>query len=41
MIKHVVIKKKTGIKISIGYDFGKIKIDSYNSLPIIKNIDFS
>ena len=39
-IKHF-ISEKSGIADSINYNFGKIKIDSYNSLPIEKNIDFS
>ena len=39
-IKYL-ISKKGGITNSIDYNFGKIKIDSYNSLPIKKNIYFS
>ena len=32
-IKYL-ISKKSGITNSINYNFGKIRIDSYNSLPI-------
>ena len=39
-IKYL-ISEKSGIADSINHNFGKIKIDSYNSLPIEKNIDFS
>ena len=38
-IKYV-ISKKSGSKNSINYNFGKIKIDSCNFLPI-KKINFS
>ena len=34
-IKYLISKKR-GITNSINYNFGKIKIDSYNSLPIKK-----
>ena len=34
-IKYLTSEKK-GITNSINYNFGKIKIDSYNSLPIKK-----
>ena len=34
-IKYL-ISKKSGIANSINHNFGKIKIDSYNSLPIKK-----
>ena len=34
-IKYL-ISKKSGVTNSISYNFGKIKIDSYNSLPIKK-----
>ena len=36
-----LISDKCGITDSINHTFGKIRIDSYNSLPIEKNIDFS
>ena len=39
-IKYVISFKKTGITNSINYNFGTIKIDSYNSLPIIKILTF-
>ena len=38
-IKYL-ISKKSGITKSINYNFGKIKIDSYNSLPIKKVLTF-
>ena len=38
-IKYL-ISKKTGITNSINYNFGRIKIDSYNSLPIEKILTF-
>ena len=34
-------REKSGITDSIDHNFGEIRIDSYNSLPIEKNIDFS
>ena len=39
-IKYL-ISKRSGITNSINQNFGKIRIDSYNSLSIKKNIDFS
>ena len=39
-IKYL-ISEKGGITDSINLNFGKIKIDSYDSLPIEKNINFS
>ena len=39
-IKYL-IRKKSGIANGINYNFGKIKVCSYNSLPIIKTINFS
>ena len=38
-IKYLM-SQKSGITISINYNFGKIKIDSYNSLPIKKIFTF-
>ena len=38
-IKYL-ISKKSGIADSINHNFGKIRIDSYNSLPIEKISDF-
>ena len=35
-----LISKKSGITNSINYDFGKIRIDSYNALPIEKLLTF-
>ena len=35
------ISKKSGITDSIKYNFAKIRIDSYNSLPIEKILTFS
>ena len=40
---NIYISKKSGITDSINYinhNFGRIKIDSYNSLLIEENIDF-
>ena len=34
------MKKKSGITDSINHNFGKITIDSYNSLPIEKILTF-
>ena len=39
-IKYL-IGEKSGITDSDNHNFGKIGIDSYNSLPIEKNTDFS
>ena len=39
-IKYL-INTKSGITNSISHNFGKIRIDSYNFLPIKKNIKFS
>ena len=39
-IKYL-INKKIGIKDSINHSFARVRIDSYNPLPIEKNIDFS
>ena len=39
VFKHL-ISKKSGITNSINYDFGKIRIDSYNALPIEKLLTF-
>ena len=36
-----LIRKKSGITDSINYNFAIIRIDSNNSLPIEKKIDFS
>ena len=36
-----LISDKSGTTDSINYNFVKIRIDSYNSLPIVKHIDFS
>ena len=36
-----LISKKSGVTNSIYYNFGKIRTDLYNSLPIKINIDFS
>ena len=36
-IKYLIRKKSN----SINHNFGKLRIDSYNYLPIKKNIDFS
>ena len=38
-IKYL-ISKKSGITNSINHNFGKIRIDSYNSLPIKKILTF-
>ena len=38
---NYLISKKSGITYSINLNFARIRIDSYNSLPIEKNIDFS
>ena len=38
-IKYL-ISKKSGIKNSINHNFGKIRIDSYNYLPIQKILTF-
>ena len=38
-IKYL-ISKKSGITDSINHNFGKIRIDSYNSLPIEKILTF-
>ena len=38
-IKYL-ISKNSGITNSINYNFGKIRIDSYNSLPIKKMLTF-
>ena len=38
---NYLIGKKSGITDSIDHNFGEIRIDSYNSLPIEKNTDFS
>ena len=38
-IKYL-ISKKSDITDSINHNFGKIRIDSYNSLPIKKNLTF-
>ena len=35
-IKYLIIKKRSGITNSINHSFGRIKIDSYNSLPTQK-----
>ena len=35
-----LISEKSGIKESINQNFGKIRIDSYNSLPIEKTLTF-
>ena len=39
-IKYL-ISEKSGIADGINHNFGEIRIYSYNSLPIEKNIDFS
>ena len=39
-IKYL-INKKSAVTDSINHNFGKIKTDSYNSLPIEKNTEFS
>ena len=39
MIKYL-ISKKTGITNSVNHNFGKIRIDSYNSVPIKKILTF-
>ena len=36
-----LINKKSGITDNIDCNFARIRIDSYNSLPIEKNIHFS
>ena len=36
-----LISKKSGITDSINHNFGKIRIDSYNSLPIEKILTFN
>ena len=36
-----LISEKKGITDSINHNFARIRTDSYNSLPIEKNIDFS
>ena len=33
---YYLISKKSGVTNSIDYNFGKIRIDSYNSLPVSK-----
>ena len=35
-----LINKKSGITDSINHNFGRIKMDSYNSLPIEKRLNF-
>ena len=35
-----LVREKSGIKDSINHNFGKIKIDSYNSLSIQKILTF-
>ena len=40
MIRLNMVLQKSGITNSINYNFGKIKIDSYNSLPIKKILTF-
>ena len=35
-----LINKKSGIRNNINYNFGKIRIDSYNSLPIKRILTF-
>ena len=40
MIRLNMVLRKSGITNSINYNFGKIKIDSYNSLPIKKILTF-
>ena len=39
-IKYLISEKKSGITDSINHNFGKITIDSYNSLPIEKILTF-
>ena len=39
-IKYLIIKKRSGITNSINHSFGRIKIDSYNSLPTQKILTF-
>ena len=39
-IKCLIIKKRSGITNSIHHSFGRIKIDSYNSLPTQKILTF-
>ena len=41
LLINYLIGKKSGITDSIDHNFGEIRIDSYNSLPIEKNTDFS
>ena len=40
MIRLCILCKKSGITNSINHNFGKIRIDSYNSLPIKKILTF-
>ena len=37
----ISIIKNSGIENNINYNFGKVRIDSYNSLPIKKVLTFS
>ena len=37
---QILISEKSGITDSINHNFGKIRIDSYNSLPIKKILTF-
>ena len=37
LVNKYFISKKSGITNSINHNFGKIRIDSYNSLPLKKN----
>ena len=37
LVNKYLISKKSGITNSINHNFGKIRIDSYNSLPFKKN----
>ena len=34
-IKHIISKKR-GIKYTISHNFAKLKVDSYNALPLAK-----
>ena len=38
---NILQVKKSGALDSINHSFARIRIDSYNSLPIETNIDFS
>ena len=44
MIKFVIrylISQKSGITDSINHNFARTRVDSYNSLPIERNVYFS